>query len=84
MAASRKDERLIKRLLAIDQEIERHKARTLELRGELKAINKQLEEELGVTSLDDAEEKINELASEVEKLQNDLDELLDELEEAMA
>lgn len=84
MAASRKDERLIKRLLAIDQEIERHKARTLELRGELKAINKQLEEELGVTSLDDAEEKIDELASEVEKLQDDLDKLVDELEEAMA
>jgi len=75
-------DRLGRRLLKIKEELEEKKAKRLELQGELKSLMNQLKE-LGVNSLEEAEEMIHQMEKDLEKMREFIEEQIDEIEGLM-
>ena len=75
-------DRLGRRLLKIKEELEEKKAKRLELQGELKSIMNQLKE-LGVNSLEEAEEMIHQMEKDLEKMRESIEEEIKEIEGLM-
>ena len=75
-------DRLGRRLLKIKEELEEKKAKRLELQGELKSLMNQLKE-LGVNSLEEAEEMIHQMEKELEEIRESIEEQIDEIEGLM-
>ena len=75
-------DRLGRRLLKIKEELEEKKAKRLELQGELKSLMNQLKE-LGVDSLEEAEEMINQIEKELEEIRESIEEEIKEIEGLM-
>ena len=70
-----------KELLAKKKEIERTKVELSELKGEEKALLKQLNEDWGITSLAEANNKIITFEKEIKELSEEIEEKTQELEE---
>ena len=75
-------DRLGRKLLKIKEELEEKKAKRLELQGELKSLMNQLKE-LGVNSLEEAEEMINQMEKDLEKMKESIEEEIKEIERLM-
>ncbi len=75
-------DRLGRRLLKIKEELEEKKAKRLELQGELKSLMNQLKE-LGVNSLEEAEEMIHQMEKELEEIRESIEEEIKEIEGLM-
>jgi len=75
-------DRLGRKLLKIKEELEEKKAKRLELQGELKSLMNQLKE-LGVDSLEEAEEMINQIEKELEEIRESIEEEIKEIEGLM-
>jgi len=70
-----------KELLAKKKEIERTKVELSELKGEEKALLKQLNEDWGINSLAEAKNKIITFEKEIKQLSEEIEEKTQELEE---
>ena len=81
MAASRND--LGQRLLEIKRALEEKKSKRSELQGEHKGVMKQLKQEFGVDSLEDAERRIREEEQELQKMEEEIRAQIYEVEELM-
>jgi len=66
----------------IKEELEEKKAKRLELQGELKSLMNQLKE-LGVNSLEEAEEMIHQMEKELEEIRESIEEQIEQIEELM-
>ena len=75
-------DKLGRKLLKIKEELEEKKAKRLELQGELKSLMNQLKE-LGVNSLEEAEEMIHQMEKELEEIRESIEEEIKEIEELM-
>lgn len=75
-------DRLGRKLLKIKEELEEKKAKRLELQGELKSLMNQLKE-LGVNSLEEAEEMIHQIEKELEEIRESIEEEIKEIEGLM-
>jgi predicted nucleic acid-binding Zn-ribbon protein len=75
-------DKLGRKLLKIKEELEEKKAKRLELQGELKSLINQLKE-LGVNSLEEAEEMIHQTEKDLEKMRESIEEQIGEIEELM-
>ncbi len=75
-------DRLGRKLLKIKEELEEKKAKRLELQGELKSLMNQLKE-LGVNSLEEAEEMIHQMEKDLEKMRESIEEEIKEIEGLM-
>ena len=75
-------DKLGRKLLKIKEELEEKKAKRLELQGELKSIMNQLKE-LGVNSLEEAEEMIHQMEKDLEKMRESIEEEIKEIEGLM-
>ena len=75
-------DRLGRRLLKIKEELEEKKAKRLELQGEVKSLMNQLKE-LGVNSLEEAEEMIHQMEKDLEKMRESIDEQIEQIEGLM-
>ena len=75
-------DKLGRKLLKIKEELEEKKAKRLELQGELKSLMNQLKE-LGVNSLEEAEEMINQMEKDLEKMKESIEEEIKEIERLM-
>lgn len=75
----------IEEVIELKEEIETSKTEKAQLEGEMKAILKQLQEEWGCPTIEQATKKYKEIENEIEKLDkeinNDLNELSQKLEE---
>ena len=75
-------DKLGRKLLKIKEELEEKKAKRLELQGELKSLMNQLKE-LGVNSLEEAEEMIHQMEKDLEKMRESIEEEIKEIEGLM-
>ena len=75
-------DKLGRKLLKIKEELEEKKAKRLELQGELKSLMNQLKE-LGVNSLEEAEEMIHQIEKDLEKMRESIEEEIKEIEGLM-
>ena len=75
-------DRLGRKLLKIKEELEEKKAKRLELQGELKSLMNQLKE-LGVDSLEEAEEMTHQMEKDLEKMRESIKEQIEEIEGLM-
>ncbi len=75
-------DKLGRKLLKIKEELEEKKAKRLELQGELKSLMNQLKE-LGVSSLEEAEEMIHQIEKELEEIRESIEEEIKEIEGLM-
>ncbi len=75
-------DRLGRKLLKIKEELEQKKAKRLELQGELKSLMNQLKE-LGVNSLEEAEEMIHQMEKDLEKMRESIEEQIEQIEGLM-
>ena len=75
-------DKLGRKLLKIKEELEEKKAKRLELQGELKSLMNQLKE-LGVNSLEEAEEMIHQMEKELEEIRESIEEEIKEIEGLM-
>ena len=82
MESNGADKQLGRKLLKIKEELEEKKAKRLELQGELKSLMNQLKE-LGVNSLEEAEEMIHQMEKDLEKMRESIDEEIKEIEGLM-
>ena len=69
-------------LLALQSEIQKATSNAAELGGQLKAVKKQMKEDWGCNTLEEAEEKLEEIYTNIstisKKIQKGLDKLQDE------
>ena len=75
-------DRLGRKLLRINEELEEKKAKRLELQGELKSLMNQLKE-LGVNSLEEAEEMIHQMEKDLVKMRESIEEQIEQIEGLM-
>ena len=75
-------DRLGRKLLKIKEELEEKKAKRLELQGELKSLMNQLKE-LGVNSLEEAEEMIHRMEKELGEIRESIEEQIEQIEALM-
>ena len=75
-------DKLGRKLLKIKEELEEKKAKRLELQGELKSLMNQLEE-LGVNSLEEAEEMIHQMEKELGEIKESIEEQIEQIEGLM-
>ena len=68
-------------LFKLKQEIEEAKTSVSELKGQQNALLKQLKEEWGCSTVEEAEKKIQIMKKDIEKLENSIAVGLEELEE---
>jgi len=68
-------------LLKLKQEIDQAKSSVSELKGQQTALLKQLKEEWGCSSIEEAEKKIKKMQKEIETLDASIETGLEELEE---
>jgi len=71
------------KLIELQEEIEERKTQKAQLEGEKNAIVKQLKEDFGCKSVKQAEALIKEKESDVAKLEDELEEGLEELEKLL-
>jgi len=69
------------RLLQLKKQIEDEKAKQSELKGELKSIMKQLQDEFNVQSLDEASESLESMQEDLEKYRETIQEKLEKAKE---
>jgi len=82
MSASETDA-LARRLLQIKEKLEQEKARRAELQGELKSLLHQLESEFGVSSLEEAEQLLEQDQKALQEMEEKLRRQVAQLEEQM-
>ncbi len=75
-------DKLGRKLLKIKEELEEKKAKRLELQGELKSLMNQLKE-LGVNSLEEAEEMTYQMEKDLEKMRESIEEQIEQIERLM-
>ena len=75
-------DKLGRKLLKIKEELEEKKAKRLELQGELKSLMNQLRE-LGVNSLEEAEEMIHRMEKELGEIRESIEEQIEQIEALM-
>ena len=75
-------DRLGRKLLKIKEELEEKKVKRLELQGELKSLMNQLKE-LGVNSLEEAEEMIHQMEKELGEIKESIEEQIEQIEGLM-
>lgn len=63
-------------LLRLKQNLEKERTRQSELQGEYKSALRQLSEEFGVSSIEQAEEKLQEIQKELDELDSTIQERL--------
>lgn len=68
------------KLLQMKREIEQAKGKLAELKGQKKALMQQLKETWKCNSLDEASTKLDEMEKESEKLSDNINDMLEELE----
>jgi len=83
MATSRDREQLGQRLLRMKEELEQKKSQRSELQGELNSVMKQLQEEFGVGTLEQAEERLEKEKQELQEMETAVQEQVEEIEEMM-
>jgi len=74
---------LARRLLQIKEKLEQEKARRAELQGELKSLLHQLESEFGVSSLEEAEQLLEQDQKALQEMEEKLRRQVAQLEEQM-
>ena len=83
MATSRDREQLGQRLLKMKDDLEQKKSQRSELQGELNSVMKQLQEEFGVETLEQAEERLEKEKQGLQEMETDVRERVEEIEEMM-
>lgn len=73
----------VEKLLSLKKELEIHKAQRLELQGELKSLNKQMEEDYGVKTLPQAEKLMEKLDKKLQEKEKSIKHRIQEIEELM-
>lgn len=73
----------VDKLLSLKKELEIHKSQRLELQGELKSLNKQMEEDYGVKTLPQAEKLMEKLDKELQGKEKSIKHRIREIEELM-
>jgi predicted nucleic acid-binding Zn-ribbon protein len=73
----------VDKLLSLKKELEIHKAQRLELQGELKSLNKQMEEDYGVKTLPQAEKLMEKLDKKLQEKEKSIKHRIQEIEELM-
>lgn len=69
-----------KQLLNLKNEINEAKTKVSELTGEKQALLRQLKEEYGCKTIDEAQKKLKSLQKEIEKLEESIEQGIEELE----
>ena len=69
------------RLLELKQEIDEAKTKVSELTGQKNALMKQLKEDYGCKTIQDADNKVNDLEKQIDKIKKQIDSGIAELEE---
>lgn len=77
------NEELGQRLLKLKGSIEKKKSERSELQGELKSVTKQLKDEFGVSTVEEAKKLQAEKEAELAKLKEDIESKIEEIEELM-
>ena len=83
MATSRDREQLGQRLLRMKEDLEQKKSQRSELQGELNSVMKQLQEEFGVETLEQAEERLEKEKQGLQEMETAVREQVEEIEEMM-
>ncbi len=76
-------EDLGRRLLDLKEQLEKQKQKRAEMQGELKSMNRRLEKEFGLDSVDAAEKYVEREEVDLQSIQEAISEKIDELEEMM-
>ena len=81
MATPRDREQLGQRLLKMKDDLEQKKSQRSELQGELNSVMKQLQEEFGVETLEQAEERLEKEKQGLQEMETVVRERVEEIEE---
>ena len=68
-------------LLDLKEKIDQAKEKSAELKGQLKGLTKELSDDWGCTTIEQAERKVTKMESDIEKLNTQINEGVEELEE---
>ena len=68
------------KLLSMKKQLEEQKAQRSELQGELKSLTKQMEQEFGVKTPEEADAKIKEMETEIQGMEESLQQQVDKIE----
>lgn len=72
MATSRNQSDLGSKLLSLKKRLEEQKSQRHELQGELNSLTKQMEQDFGIKTIDQAEKQIKKMQDEIEKMEKSI------------
>lgn len=72
MATSRNQSDLGSKLLSLKKRLEEQKSQRHELQGELNSLTKQMEQDFGIKTIDQAEKQIEKMQDEIKKMEKSI------------